>query len=150
MPFARIWSGRKPFISLPLNITRPDLGRSKPEIVRITVDLPAPFGPTKQTISPLSTCRLTPCKISTPGIYPATTFSRTSMICTPKICLQNQWVVLDRGRFALSDFLSMIENNNMLAKFHHQTHVVFDNEEGFAFLIEIIHQSHDFFDHHRI
>ena len=52
MPAATIsWPG-SPMMSLPLNVTEPLRARSRPEIVRRVVDLPAPFEPIRVTISP--------------------------------------------------------------------------------------------------
>ena len=44
----------------PPSVIVPSRGRSRPEIVRSVVDLPAPFDPMSVTISPSSTCRVTP------------------------------------------------------------------------------------------
>jgi hypothetical protein len=44
-------------ISAPPNRIAPETGRSSPEIARIRVDLPAPFGPSTANISPGRTAR---------------------------------------------------------------------------------------------
>ncbi len=44
----------------PLTVTVPDVGRSSPMIMRMVVDLPAPFGPRKPVTRPASTVKLTP------------------------------------------------------------------------------------------
>ena len=48
-------------MSWPLNLTKPFRGRSKPETVRSVVDLPAPFAPMSETISPSLTVNEMPC-----------------------------------------------------------------------------------------
>src|SRR5205085_12069532 len=58
------------WMGTPANIMPPREGRSRPEIARFKVDLPAPFEPTTATISPYCTVRSTPCRISAPP-YPA-------------------------------------------------------------------------------
>ena len=40
-------------------VVRP-IGRTRPQPIFTSVDLPAPFGPSRPTSSPASTCRLTP------------------------------------------------------------------------------------------
>ena len=41
---------------VPRNVMRPARGVISPEMVFISVDLPAPFGPSTATISPSPTC----------------------------------------------------------------------------------------------
>ena len=60
-------SDREPVTSSPRRRTRPSRGRSSPIIARISVDLPAPFGPTIVTISPGSILTSTPRRMSTSG-----------------------------------------------------------------------------------
>ena len=55
-----ICSGANVSMRLPSNQTSPVVGRIKPEMVRNVVLLPAPLAPSNVTISPASTCRLTP------------------------------------------------------------------------------------------
>ena len=45
---------------VPLNVIAPVRGRSRPEMVRRVVDLPAPLEPMSVTISPSLTTRETP------------------------------------------------------------------------------------------
>src|SRR5689334_1639129 len=47
-------------MSNPPTLTFPPVGGMKPVIIRIVVDLPAPFGPRKPRISPRSTENVTP------------------------------------------------------------------------------------------
>src|ERR1051325_10334649 len=60
--------------------TRPDRGFTSPMIALISVDLPAPFGPTIVTISPARTSIDTPLRMSTSGTYPATRASVRSTV----------------------------------------------------------------------
>ena len=57
-------SGGAPAIGSPRNRTAPSRGDRRPAIVLSSVDLPAPFGPMIATISPASTRRPTPRRIS--------------------------------------------------------------------------------------
>ena len=54
-------------MSRPRNKTRPLRGFSRPKIVLMRVDLPAPFGPTTVTISPSWTEIETPFRMFTSG-----------------------------------------------------------------------------------
>ena len=50
----------RPLIFSPSNVTLPDRGRTMPRIVFIVVDLPEALPPSRHTISPALTSRLTP------------------------------------------------------------------------------------------
>ena len=56
---ARWWSGC-PVMSVPSSVMPPRHGRSAPAIVISSVVLPAPFAPTRATVSPAASSRLTP------------------------------------------------------------------------------------------
>ena len=55
-----MFSGPLPTITSPPSRTVPWVGVSAPAMVMSVVDLPAPLGPTRVTISPSFTVRLTP------------------------------------------------------------------------------------------
>ena len=44
----------------PSTSARPPLARTRPQAIFVSVDLPAPFGPSRPSSSPRSTCRSTP------------------------------------------------------------------------------------------
>src|SRR3954447_22217774 len=58
MPSARAWSTELSSTSSPLTMRRPSSGFWKPEIVLMSVDLPAPLSPSRPRTSPLRRCRL--------------------------------------------------------------------------------------------
>ena len=60
MPRRATTSGVRPVMGWPSKVIAPWDGRNTPEIVSRVVDLPAPLGPTTQTISPSSTPTETP------------------------------------------------------------------------------------------
>src|SRR3954451_11530154 len=62
----------------PPNRISPAVGSTAPETHLISVDLPAPFGPSRQWTSPSTTSRSTPCRALTPGY--SLTRPRTSRI----------------------------------------------------------------------
>ena len=57
------WSGR-PVRSVPSHSTCPDFGLRKPQITRMRVDLPEPFGPITEVIRSCSTSMETFCRMS--------------------------------------------------------------------------------------
>ena len=63
-PCATIAEGRARSIGAPPKRIAPRHGRSAPEMVRLSVDLPAPFEPSTATISPSFTARSMPRRIS--------------------------------------------------------------------------------------
>jgi hypothetical protein len=52
---------------LPFTVTVPDVGASRPRIIRIVVDFPAPFGPRKPVTAPGRTVNV---KLSTASLSP--------------------------------------------------------------------------------
>nr|WP_269102270.1 hypothetical protein [Mangrovicoccus ximenensis] len=75
IPSAAISSGRRPSSRVPPKAMLPSAGRAKPVTAWISVDFPAPFGPTMPTNSPGSTVRLT---ASTAFSPPKATLTRSS------------------------------------------------------------------------
>src|SRR3954470_20142970 len=59
MPSERAWSTDLSSVSSPLTIRRPPSGFWKPEMILISVDLPAPLSPSRPSTSPLRRRRLT-------------------------------------------------------------------------------------------
>src|SRR4051794_18666680 len=59
MPSDRAWSTERSSVSSPLMTRRPSSGFWKPEMILISVDLPAPLSPSRPSTSPLPRCRLT-------------------------------------------------------------------------------------------
>src|ERR671922_964701 len=59
MPSERAWSTDRSSVSSPLMNRRPSSGFWKPEMILISVDLPAPLSPSSPSTSPLRRCRLT-------------------------------------------------------------------------------------------
>src|SRR5690242_14551761 len=57
MPSERAWSTERSSTSSPLTTSRPASGFWKPEMILISVDLPAPLSPSRPSTSPLPRCR---------------------------------------------------------------------------------------------
>src|ERR671922_142579 len=58
MPSDRAWSTDRSSVSSPLTISRPSSGFWKPEMILMSVDLPAPLSPSRPSTSPRRKCRL--------------------------------------------------------------------------------------------
>src|SRR4051794_38946984 len=58
MPSERAWSTEPSSTSSPLTISRPSVGFWKPEMIFMSVDLPAPLSPSRPRTSPWRRCRL--------------------------------------------------------------------------------------------
>src|SRR5262252_3299148 len=82
MPSSAIGAGAARY-SRPLTLTRPAVGSSRPAIIRIVVDLPAPFGPRKPVTMPGWTTKSSPSTASF-SPYRLLRFS-TSIIACPAI-----------------------------------------------------------------
>src|SRR3954463_6325541 len=87
MPSERAWSTDLSSVSSPLMISRPSSGRWKPEMILISVDLPAPLSPSRPSTSPLRRCRLIsrsavtgPKRLATPSTRSTSLFSDTAAL----------------------------------------------------------------------
>src|SRR4051812_35802113 len=113
MPARRMSSGAPPVMSVPSKTTRPDAGVSRPTIDFSSVDLPAPFAPSKQTSSPARTSSDTPRKAST-APYRVTTFrtSSTALDVLSEIDRHDGRIGLHFGRRALGDLLPVVQDDH--------------------------------------
>src|SRR4051812_24003474 len=59
MPSERAWSTERSSVSSPRTYSLPSSGFWKPEMILISVDLPAPLSPSSPSTSPFLRCRLT-------------------------------------------------------------------------------------------
>src|SRR5436853_3828525 len=66
-------------MSCPPTVTEPELGLTMPQMMLMSVVLPAPLGPSRAKISPFLISRLTPRSATKPDAYVFVTFS-TAMI----------------------------------------------------------------------
>src|SRR5580692_8434027 len=150
----------RPTRSSPPSTIDPSRGRSSPLIVDISVDLPAPFGPTTQVMPPSVTSRDTP-RSTSPPPYPATRPSIVStgravvLVADPaagsgtgpglvevlvdihaEVGVEDPAVGPDDvGRACCHDG-SGVEHGELIAEPHHELHVVLDDEEGLARRVE--------------
>src|SRR5690348_8788539 len=107
--------------------TRPAAGRTSPVTPRSTEVLPAPFGPSRATISPSATRRLAP-RTAVTGPY-ATSRPRTvnrSGMHTTEVGLTDARVVADFIGCAVHDRVPEVEDVDPVAHRGHESHVVLD------------------------
>src|SRR5438132_7272927 len=134
IPERVIDSGLRPRIERPARRTSPARGATRPTIACSVVDLPAPFGPIRPTISPLPTVRLR-------SRTAATAPYRTSRPSTSRIGSAGAVIVGDQcalaevrggdvevradlaGR-ALGERAPLVEHLDAVAHAHDQGHVV--------------------------
>src|SRR5262249_4337277 len=133
-PRRAIVSGELPTIGRPSSLMVPWLGVSAPAIAIIVVDFPAPFGPTRTTISPLSTRKLTP---RTAAMRPY--WTRMPAISSmdlarprPQISADHVWVVLNPFRRILDDGAAAVDHVDAVADAHDDAHVVLDEQHAAA------------------
>src|SRR5215216_4443016 len=141
-------------MSLPSKTIVPLRGRSRPKIVLISVDLPAPLGPITVTTSPSRTSSETPLRMSTSGTYPATRSSARST--TPlreseairasfgrsrlpdrsraEVGVDHAPVCAHLLRRPVGDHPSLRHHDHAVGVVHHHLHVVLDEQERDALL----------------
>ena len=83
-------------------MTAPSDGRSRPEIVRSVVVLPAPLEPMSATSSPVATVSDTPCSARMLP-YQTWTSVSSSTARLPEVCGDDARVAAHRRRIALRD-----------------------------------------------
>src|SRR3990172_575667 len=118
-------------MSIPLNLTCPPRERSRPEMVRRVVDLPAPLAPIRVTISPSSTLNETPCKawIAPEYTFRFSTSSSMSGSFT-QVSLDDTFVSLDFFGVSACDHLPEVHYGNVPANSHHNPHLMLDQQDG--------------------
>src|SRR5262245_32130422 len=127
-------------ISSPSIRIAPDIGRTSPEIARSVVVLPAPFGPSSATTSPLPTWRSRP-RTTAAASYPAerSSSSRTGSALIaqclhlvggrPEIGGDHLGVGAHLARRTDRDHLAELEHDDAVADAEHESHVVIDEQD---------------------
>src|SRR5215472_3307594 len=143
-PCATILAGVSRSIAAPLKRIVPWKLRTIPEMVRLIVDFPAPFGPSTVTISPRCTAKSTPRRISTPP-YPACTpvsessgsgmrSSRGYAFCCAcaQISLDNTRIGGDFLYCPSRDYSPLRENQHILGERCNRLHHMFCHQDCHA------------------
>src|SRR5436190_488659 len=125
---------------------RPWLGRSRPEIVRRVVDLPAPFDPMSATSSPWLTRSETPCNARI-APYRTWTSCSSSIGVTAAIDAGSDIAALAEvggddggigphgGRWPVGDDPAVIQDLDAVAQVHDQRDVMRDEDDRDALLV---------------
>src|SRR5438876_2034745 len=128
-------SGRWPRIEWPSSRISPACAGTSPMIACNVVDLPAPFGPIKPTISPSATARSRPLTAGTPP-YRISTPASSSFASAideralPEIGGSDVEVAADLPRRPLRERAAVVEHLDPVADLHDQRHVVIDQEHA--------------------
>src|SRR5688572_15419055 len=114
-------------MSTPSSSTAPRVGLMKPAMLRISVDLPAPFGPRTSTTSPGRTTRLTSCRTGTRP-YPADRF-RTSSIASPREQRANARIGHDLVRRAFGHDCAGVQHGDAIRDAPDEVQIVLDEDD---------------------
>src|SRR5690606_30275060 len=152
-PDCSISCGPWPVTSRPPTRMRPERGLSSPLATLSTVDLPAPFGPTRHTTVAAGTRIVRPRSTIAARPYPAWTSSssrRYSCVAPApgvgsdtKVGLQDSRVGLHDGGGPLGDRPAPVEHDDVVGQAHDHVHVVLDDEERAPLRVELLHESPD-------
>src|SRR6266849_8867111 len=135
MPFRTRASGRACVTSSPARVMLPDVARIRPLRAPSSVDLPAPFAPTRATSSPCPTSRSMPKSTgpaSKPAVRPRTSSSGSGFgpfrIALPQIGLDHALVAKHDLRLALGQHATRLEHDGPAAHPDDHAHHVLDQE----------------------
>src|SRR6266480_6632810 len=150
MPMRKISVGGRPVTSLPAKTMLPACGRTIPNTVLSSVDLPAPLAPMMDTMCPACTRSDTPRSTST-SAYPArTSVSASSVGSAAKVRLDDVRVAADRLRRALGDLLAVVEHDDALRDVHDHLHVVLHEQDRLALRVQHADVVLHLVDHRRV
>src|SRR5205823_10072823 len=130
MPSRTMASGESAAMLRPAKWMVPDCGRTRPEIARRVVLLPAPLAPSSVTISPASTRSDRPRTASTLPYAAATRSSSSSgtVVRLPEIGGDDFGVAQHLRRRAVGDAAAEVEHRDVIGDLLDQMHVVIDDE----------------------
>src|SRR4051795_10142513 len=131
-------SGRRPRSERPCSRTSPPVTGTAPMTACSVEDLPAPFGPTRPTISPRPTARSMPRTAGTPA-YATSRPSRTSAsevsATATQIRVRDVDVAPHLVRRPLRERPPLVEHLDPVAHLHDQRHVVVDQQDAGAVVV---------------
>src|SRR3982751_4679783 len=147
IPCSRSCAGERRVASSPAKTMRPFRARSSPLSTFSTVDLPAPFGPTRQVTVPSSSSSVRSRRMS-PRPYPATTPSRRRRGSAAEVGIQDAWVASHLVRVPFGELRALREHHDGVAQPHDEVHVVLDDEERQPACVELSDPLLDLLDEH--
>ena len=159
-----MWRGARPAISSPRRLMEPRRGLRIPAMVIIRVVLPAPFGPSRQVMSPSAAAEAHPLerldvavggrdvahleerlaheRFAPPGRrrprcrrLPSLEPPSSELLRASEIGFLHGLVLLDLGRRPLRDLAPEVEGRNPVGNPHHELHDVLDEEDGDPLLL---------------
>src|SRR4051812_8403788 len=140
----------------PSSVTLPLLGRIIPEMARMVVVLPAPLAPINATTVPAFTVKVVPSSTSL-SPYPACKSETTSTnapsgggrrgnggrrLHLAQVRLDHLRVALHVGRRPFGDEPAAVEHRDDVAEAAHHVHVVLDEDDGHAPLVDALDHFH--------
>src|SRR5690349_965077 len=138
-PIDTIRSAAAVVMSVPSKVIVPWVGRSRPEIVRSVVLLPAPLEPMRATSWRRSTRNDTPCSAR---MLPYRTWTSVSSSIgpsgtarLPEIRRDHLWMVADGRRVALGDDPAVVQHLDPVAQVHDQRDVMGDQHDRDVLLV---------------
>ena len=152
-PHGRSLSGLRPASVSPRRRTVPARVGTTPMIACSVVDLPAPFGPIRPTISPRPTERRDAANRSDGAVthrqpvraraaaQPATSPVLLAHRALTQVRGGDVEIAADLGGRPLGERAALVEHLDPVADLHHERHVVVDQED--AHLVLVAHDSHD-------
>src|SRR6476646_8685943 len=127
-PRATIVAGFSRSMAWPAKRMEPRVARSTPEIVRLSVDFPAPFEPSTVTISPAAS----PLTASSASDMRASRAGQTRGCAMAEISLDDGRVAHHGLRRAFGDDAALRQHENLFGKPHHCLHHVLDHQYRYA------------------
>ena len=143
MPRRTMASESAPWIGRPPKLIVPALGTSRPDTVRSTVVLPAPFAPMRATSSPSFTSRQTESSTRVLPRWSVTLLSDSIGLLYAEVRLDDPPVGAHLGGPALGDRLAVVEDHDAVGDVHHHVHVVLDEHDGEAPGAQLGDEPHD-------
>src|SRR5919198_3196935 len=148
IPSTTVWCGGRPSMRRSRKVIRPVRGVSNPEIVFISVDLPAPFGPRTHTISPGSTRRAAPhntWKSPWATSSPSTVSTRrpSPRVRLTEVGLDHPPIARHVVGLSIGDDLAQVERHDALSDRGQHLHVVLDHQERESGLVQLTDQPHE-------
>src|SRR5258708_38237426 len=106
----------------------PDATRWRPAMTLMSVDLPAPFGPTTHTSSPAA--RVSDTSHSAVAAPYRASIAASSSMRAAQVCKHDFLPFHDFGGSALGDDLAVIEHDDAIGQRHDGAHDVLDKDDG--------------------
>lgn len=125
-------------MSRPQKMICPDTGRTKPDIVRSMVLLPAPFAPTRTVSFPFGTTSETFLRAATLPYLQVMLLTSSMLYAFSEIRFDDVRIALNGGGRAVGDNFSVIQDDDTVGNLHNHRHVMFDKKNGCALCSQLL------------